>query len=340
MINKSIPVALLLSVTTGCLSFEARLPHENQSIVSSEAIAVTDSWTSDWIVPNGPFDQALPSWNIDLPEGAAFRVDIQVAEDEVGASSPWLDLGGWGEWPEELRSPVAFDSGKVSIDILDLSELHARARFRLRTRSAEADDPVVLQRLFCVFTNRGMMKEQVMTALKGPNEAFLIEVPARSQKSESAELAPRICSPTSVAMVLEHYGHDYETAEVAALLYDPENDIYGNWNRAAQGAHMLGVPALVVRIYSWMEAETYLRTVGPLIISIGVEPGQLTGAPYEATSGHLLVLCGLDGNGNAWVMDPAVPAGERQPRKYSMEELLQVWLVRGGFTYALNPLPE
>ena len=34
------------------------------------------------------------------------------------------------------------------------------------------------------------------------------------------------------------------------------------------------------------------------MISIGVKPGQLRGAPYERTNGHLLVLVGVDPAGD------------------------------------------
>ena len=137
-------------------------------------------------------------------------------------------------------------------------------------------------------------------------------------------------------MVLAYRGIDRPTAEVAALLYDAENKIYGNWNRAVQGAWLLGVSGYLTRVATWAEAARFVADGKPLVASIGVKEGQLTGAPYPQTAGHLVVLCGFDGEGRAIVMDPAVPVGDEEPRLYSLAELETVWLQRGGFAYVLG----
>lgn len=329
---------LLLLLLTGCAAPRPQSPHEILSISTRGEIASEGSWISDWITPAGPFDELLPSWNIALPDSASVRVDVAVSESLEGPSSPWLDVGGWGAWPESQRSATEFENGRVSIDILKLTRPMQRARLRLRFRELQLAQQPKIERLTLCFTDGARAESSAFGP--HPSEAFHIEVPQRRQTDEGPDLAPRICSPTSVAMLLAHHGVSVSTESVAHTLYDSEHDIYGNWNRAIQGAFLLGVPGQLIRVQSWGEALAWMGRERPLIISIGVRPGQLTSAPYPSTAGHLLVLCGFDGAGNALVMDPAVPAGESGFRSYKLEELEQVWLRRGGYAYLISPLVD
>ena len=61
-------------------------------------------------------------------------------------------------------------------------------------------------------------------------------MPFRSQKVERKEIRGRICSPTSVSMVLAYRGVDRPTEEVAQTIFDESNRIFGNWPRAVAGA--------------------------------------------------------------------------------------------------------
>jgi hypothetical protein len=78
----------------------------------------------------------------------------------------------------------------------------------------------------------------------------------------------------------------------------------------------------------------------PLIISIAAKPGQLRGAPYESTAGHLLVLCGLDEHGKVLVNDPAAISRQAGQLAYFREDLETVWLARGGTAYVLEAIEQ
>ncbi|MCB9915511.1 MAG: C39 family peptidase [Planctomycetes bacterium] len=315
-----------------------------------------DCCATDWT-----FDEALPSWNVDVPAGASFRVEVRVEVAGRAAPSPWLDIGGWGAWPAEDLAPTTFADGAVEVDLLRCARVCTRARFRLRTRELAAGEVLRVARFGAVFTrsqelagNARFVEEQraASPALGGPGRvahasaaddapatwpARLRLVPLRHQYAEGPELGPRVCSPTSVAMVLDAHGVDVPTREVAALLYDGEHDLYGNWNRAVQGAYLLGVPGRVTRLATWFEAASLLDHAGPLVISIAAEEGQLRGAPYTRTGGHLMVLVGFDlETDEALVLDPATPVGDEAPRRYALDDLETVWLARGGFAYVLG----
>jgi len=328
--GRTVIAGLLLGA---CASVRVDSTHELRPVLLEGPVQVEREWLSPWIEARAPFHELLPSWNVDVPEGASFRVDLRVEGE--GVMTHWLDLGGWGSWPSGDRSPVTCEAGAVAVDVLKLERPATRARLRVRARGLGPGEAVRLRALACCFTRDPAGRPTSFGP--PPRTASRVEVPFRSQKSEAPELAARVCSPTSVAMVLEHHGHSWTTEQVAATLYDPEHDIYGNWNRAVQGAYLLGVPGRLLRVGSWPEAEALMRGGRPLVISIGVEASQLTGAPYASTDGHLLVLCGFDGRGNAWVQDPAAPPEEPGPRLYSLAELEVVWLRRGGFAYLIAP---
>jgi hypothetical protein len=332
-VGKLVLLAFAVIAATGCTSQEVRPRHELHIAHSGGAVQVHEEWVTPWTIAAHPFDEVLPSWNIDLPAESAFRVELCVAREDQ--ESPWLDMGGWGAWPSGDRGMSEFPSGKVSVDLLKLSCSYDRARLRIRTLGLSTGEAVDVRRLtLCFSAKDGAAK---FDPGPRPTKSSQIELAQRRQKDESPTIAGRICSPTAVAMVLEHHGHPLATAQVAATLFDAENDIYGNWNRAVQGAYLLGVPGQVIRVQTWKEAEAWIQGGRPLILSIGAKKGQLSGAPYDSTAGHLIVLCGFDGLGGAWIMDPAAPPGESAPRLYSVAELELVWLKRGGFGYLIAP---
>ncbi len=300
-------------------------PHQTIELLAGSLSIAQAQWTSPWHHSALPFDELLPSWNVTSP--GAFRVEVQVQGPEL--ESPWLDLGGWGAWPVAELAPTKFAAGKVAIDILELSQPATQARVRLR-----ATDATQLDRLTLCFTDSARLGEH---AFGGKQRTVpRLAVPGRRQTDEAPELAPRICSPTSVSMLLEYRGASQPTAKVAAELFDVEHDIYGNWNRAVQGAARFGVAGYLTRINDWNEVASLLCAGNPLVISIGVKPGQLSGAPYTSTNGHLIVIAGLNGHGQADVLDPAVAPGESCSRFYSLNELDEVWLRRGGTAYVLG----
>lgn len=300
----------------------------------------------------GGFEEALVSWNASVPEGTGMCLELRVRESGKTPWSPWLYVGDWGTVtppPLYLRKDdpggpkvdasaplrTEFEGGKVDVDFFVSTRTWGRAQYRVRTTTAEPakSRPVLLRSVSLCFSRR----------VDGPIPAHApalerrIEVPFRSQKTEKPEIAGRICSPTSVAMLLEHRGVSNSTQQVADLLFDRRHDIYGNWTRAVQGAYELGVPGYLARFGDWKSVEESIASGQPLVISIAAKQGELVGAPYESTAGHLLVLTGFDGKGGVHVNDPAVADAAAGARTYSRTDLERVWMARGGTSYVLLP---
>ncbi len=313
------------------------------SLDLSGADSTLPAITSPEIATPFKFNEALLSWNVHVPAGAAIGAELRVGRSADNFWSEWLHIGEWGAWPEAWPRVTQFDGGKVDIDYFRSAERYDRVQYRLRAAGKAQSGPLRIERVaLCVSDTSGMPDAfRRKTSRRDPPERakFVrrLPVPFRSQKTERPELAGRICSPTSVAMVLAYRGVEQPTGKVAQTCYDARHDIYGNWTRAVQGAYALGVPGYLARFADWTDVEHSIADGQPLIISIRVpKVGDLRNAPYPTTDGHLIVLCGFDEDGNALVNDPAVSTPQLGQLVYRREDLQNVWMREtGGLAYVL-----
>ncbi|MEM1452558.1 MAG: C39 family peptidase [Planctomycetota bacterium] len=289
---------------------------------------------------DAPFTEALPSWNVS--GDAPFVVDVRVSADESGdAWSPWMRIGDWGIEAREAAVVTSFEGGEIKVDVLELESPHRRAQLRFGRADLSAPlDPADV-RAFLVLSDLSGLGDRLARCAAEPwPAAAQLRVPARSQRRAGDDIAHRVCSPTSVAMVAAFHGASVTTRDMAATILDPHFDIYGNWNRAVQGAFSYGVPGRLVRVSSWETVRAHLADGRPLVASIRAREGELNGAPYTSTSGHLLVVTGLGPRETVFVNDPAASWPGSVPRRYTRAEMENVWFGRGGVAYAFEPVPE
>lgn len=299
------------------------------------------------------FNEVLLSWNAAVPRGAGIAVELRVGRSFDQFWSPFLHVGDWGEFPISKRSPTSFEGGKIDVDFFTSSERFDRLDWRVRAiyekPPRDESEFVYLTRVgLCVSDTTGIPRtrgpwppDYVEPRDLVPAKAVRLGVPFRSQRAEKKEIAGRICSPTSVAMAMEFLGASVATEEVAARLYDPLHDIYGNWTRAIQGAYTWGIPGHLHRFSDWGWVKYYLSQGLPLVISIRAAPGELQGAPYGSTNGHLLVLTGYSENDEFFANDPAASNAEQGRRIYRRSDLEKVWMHNGsGTAYVFAPGPN
>jgi hypothetical protein len=96
------------------------------------------------------------------------------------------------------------------------------------------------------------------------------------------------------------------------------------------------VGGYLLRFPDWASAAWCLEHGLPVIASVRYAASELTGAAVPATSGHLIVVTGLD-RSDALVNDPAAPSAATVPRRYKISELARVWLERTAVGYVLFP---
>jgi uncharacterized protein YvpB len=166
-----------------------------------------------------------------------------------------------------------------------------------------------------------------------------LEVPAISQVAVGGAQAMRICSPTSVAMVLGYWGRPVPALALADDVFHAATDRYGVWPAAIAAAARYEVAGYLLRFPDWASAAWCLEHEMPIVASVRFTAGELQGAPLAETSGHLIVLTGYDGD---WVLvnDPAAEVDDAVPRRYLRSELEQVWLRRAGMGYVFFPPPR
>ncbi len=303
-------------------------------------LAPGERFESPVIAAEEPFVEALASWNVVCPGGAGFRVELSARRADDRSWSPWLQVGEWGAVDPALPRAVEFDGGRIDVDFLAGDVDFDALRFAVVAEPGSGS-AIEVERVSLCLTGAGVAPVRRTVERSEPPRAFELDVRPRSQRVEDPLLAPRICSPTCVAMVLSYHGVELATADVAALLYDARHDIYGNWTRAVQGAFACGVPGYLQRFSEWSEVEALVARGVPLVVSVQVEEGELPGAPYGATPGHLLVLAGFDARGNVVVDDPAAPANDQVRRVYARRDLSRVWLAKSGVAYVLgDPRPS
>lgn len=280
-----------------------------------------------------PWSEAVVSWNAVVPDSTGLRVEARNGVgDDFGA---WLHLGDWGDVAGE-PGPRAAGTDRVDVDVFRAEQ---GGRFQVRFTawgSDAAGDGIRLDRVAVCQSEREREGESITCWMVMPTRADRLDVPFRSQRTVAPELADKICSPTALAMVMEYHGVERETLDVCERVLDPVHDIYGNWPRAIQTAYSYGVPGYVTRLHVWDEAAQLLSENKPLIISIAAEEGELTGAPYPSTTGHLLVVTGIEDD-VVWVNDPAALDAGSGRIAYDKEELGRAFFPRGGTTYVLLP---
>lgn len=291
--------------------------------------------------------ELIVSWNADVPEGVGMAVEARVRTDQDGAWSPWLFMGEAGRVP--FPSPVTSGgTARVDVDILESTSWFKQAQVRV-TAFAGPETPagpgINLHRLDVTRTlafGRGMQAPG--RNLTGPppdwNSLGLpsrvdLGVPFVSQKTPRPELSGRLCSPASVAMAVAWAGREDVTVEaIANGAHDARHDLFGNWPRNVQAAWEFGVPGKVARIGSLEDAWRTLASGVVIVASIKADKGQLKGAPYADTQGHLILIRGYDADGHLLVNDPACSTPEAGQRVYSRHDMAQVWLLnRRGTCY-------
>ena len=327
------------------------------------------TWTSPLVSTPFPYTELVASWNARTPPDTWIQVSVHGHADDGSLSKPYV-LGRWAEDTGTIHRtsvPAQGDTlATVDIDTLvahtDRSLTTWQLTVSLFRRSGTAATPTVS--MVGAMTSALPRAEQVEVSLPGGAAGIELDVPAYSQELHRGHYpeynngGEAWCSPTSTAMVLAYwqqrdpaYGPDsHEYADyvdpdpwidfAAARTYDGNFDGTGNWPFNTAYAARYGLDAFVTRLRSLTEAEQFVESGIPLIVSVSFKEAQLTGSGYD-TDGHLMVIRGFTTKGDVIANDPAShldPKNEAVRTVYDRAEFENVWLpTSGGIAYVIRP---
>jgi hypothetical protein len=299
------------------------------------AIVETPAWT-----PRRGARHLLPSFSLLAGRSCSFRFEVSALIG--GHWTPWIAATTIGA---HVFPPEATSSGPlaVEVDLFRASAPVESVRLRARVHPASAlTHPLLVTLSACDLDQADDVRRPGDPRRRpGPTLGSAaiepLRVPALTQMDEQADIRERICSPTSVAMVLEYWGQRANLKDLAAEIYHPGLDLYGIWPAAIAAAARRGVAGYLLRFPDWSAAAWCLAHGLPIIASLRYEVGELAGAPIPRTDGHLVVLTGEDIT-HVHVNDPAARASGEVPRRYRRDEVGRVWLERGGVGYVLFPI--
>ena len=277
--------------------------------------------------PRAPSRHLLPSLSMltDVPYAARFELSALAG----GTWSPWVATVTIG--PGAFADlPTAVDGLACEVDVYTAAAPVERVRLRIRVGAPHVQ---------ALAASPWMATLSASDLVPSPSDpigvpAARIPVPALSQLEAPPEIAMRICSPTSVAMVLAHWGAPASPVALADDLFHAPTDSYGVWPAAVRAAGRRGVAGYLLRFPDWPSAAWCLVRKLPIIASVRYAAGELTDAPLSETSGHLLVLTGGDRT-HVFVNDPVASTVAEVPRRYALEEIERVWIGRAGVGYVL-----
>jgi len=278
--------------------------------------------------PRAPARHLLPSLALLTPRPPSMRFELSARR--AGAWSSWIATTTLGDH-EFAPMPAALDGLSADID-----EVHARppleaVRLRVRVGGPARDAMLEAPWLVTLSFWDGAVGRDPTRATR-----VTLGVPARTQMTEPEAVRRRICSPTSVGMALEHLGRAVPTHVLAAEILHAPTDRFGVWPAAVRAAATHGLPGYLLRFPDWEAVGWCLGRGLPIVASVRYAAGELENAAIPETTGHLIVITGLDGEA-VLVNDPAAPTVAEVPRRYLRAELTRAWLERAGVGYVFLP---
>lgn len=281
------------------------------------------------------FKELVLSWNVRDLKSATITFQVKIGKDNNFSEA--FTMGIW-EKDKATASADSEDSfAKLSHDILSNNDKDNNLIKLIVLIKPNNDDTFKINNI-SVTTKKDdtplFVNEEIL-------EEIELKVPRVNQLS-IPEIGNKICSPTSVTMLLNFNGYNYDAYTTSQMVKDHKFGIYGNWtfNVGVAGSHN-NIYARVEHILDYSIALDYLKKDIPVVLSINTKnkedlPGALSSYPY----GHLLVLIGFtkkDGIWHAIINDPAFYKDEDVRVLYPLKNVLKA---HRGYSYIIttNPL--
>lgn len=317
-------------------------------------------WTSPWVTEAFGFTELIPSWQATTPRDSWVEVKARLRAPD-GTVGSWDTMARWTSGNRWVRrgtvSGQEDDLARVAADTLAVQDPAGAVGWQLKVQLMRRQGTSAAPSLDRVGVMASRVAPRGATSRPGPAVGTVLDVPTYSQMTHRGHYpqwgngGEAWCSPTSLAMVLDHYGvltdearafgggahTDPVVDHTAQQVYDHGYRGTGNWAFNTAYAGSLLPRTRVTRLADLRAAEEHITAGTPLIVSVAFSAGQLEGAPISSTAGHLMVVVGFTADGDVVVNDPAAPSNSTVRRTYDRAQFEQVWLDgSGGLTYVLE----
>ncbi|MDD3306593.1 MAG: C39 family peptidase [Acetobacterium sp.] len=306
-----------------------------------------------------PFTKAVLSWDTDTPAGTLVQVEARVSEnawDSNGQStenwSDWLSFGQWGTTIRRASGIGNTDSSLAKIDVdtlvLKNGKTANKIQYRVILHSGTAGVTPTVRLIAVALRNanpgQGITKQ--FTDHPDLSNLPVLNVPQLSQMVREPSIADSICSPTSVAMILNYYGTDVQPETAAWGAYDYGYEDFGNWPFNTAYASSFGYLAYVD--YSTVEGlKREIAGGHPVAVAVAYKNSAsvnanlpvIDGAPIRSTAGHLIVVCGFtQENGTDYIIinDPAAASNAGVRVRYRLDQFAAAWAESGNIAYIIH----
>lgn len=331
---------------------EVRLAEENGVFISGGV------YTSE-AIKTPAFEYLVLSWNADTPKGTSIKLEGQARINNQWSS--WLSWGIWSSTSERAsfrRKDAEDELAYVSTDTLTVKGSSGESanafRYRVTLLTEDPKATPVLRLVAATIRNsiEGQRIEKVyneaVSEVELRNLNKIIDVPVYSQIIRDPEMAHKICSAVSIAMLLKYKGVDILPEQSAMGVYDSVYDGYGNWSFSTAYGGCYGYASYVEYMNSIEDLKREIIMGYPAAVSVRYRNSEdvdkpypvIHAAPIKYTAGHLLVVCGFtkgqDGRDYAVVNDPAAASDEGVRLLYLAEELDRAWAASGRTAYIMH----
>lgn len=280
------------------------------------------------------FKELVPSWNILINDKSNITILISVGNN-LGFSKFYI-MSSWSESYKASFGSQEDDFARVNIDTI-VTKLNDIDRFKIKIVFRGRETSETYLRSISITT-------KPLNDVFNDDVSYLVEkelaVPPQQQMSIPL-IGGKICSPTSLQMLLNYNGHYFTPQEVASNVYDKGAGIYGNWSFNA--SFVGGFSDLYSRVEYVNTLETlsyYIQNDIAVAMSIKTtDKNDLVGSIVAYSSGHLIVLIGFKKVDDTWyaiVNDPAEHEDSAVRREYLLTELLNAF---SGYTYVVSNKP-
>lgn len=286
--------------------------------------------------------QILFSWNVIRPSKGKYLFSMQVYDATTQRWSNWARIAEWGKGIQRSFEQSIENNPSFFYVRWQMPKGHVADKCRVKIESFGGASLGLVYRLsFAAVHYPSFVSERGNSSNFSLPSIAIKHMPAISQMEAQHRERNRICSPTSLSMVVSYLNGKYEAPEsFAEDVYDYGLETYGSWpfNVAHAFDRSMGhFYFSVARLNSFAELHDYLRKRLPVVVSVR---GPLKTMPEGKTyrEGHLLVIVGWDNSHKKVIcFDPAFASSKDVLHAYDINEFLKAWENSGRLAYVIEP---